>query len=114
MGSIMERVARTATGESELGEGGEEVSTLDLIGDGLTLVGAIADPRWPTVAGPTGFTAPIDEVILPASAAVALGLGSTDALLVRPDGHEVARWSAPGRQTEPGLAWLADASAPSP
>jgi putative polyketide hydroxylase len=91
---------------------GRRVSTLDLIGDGLTVFAAIADPRWATVAGATGFTAPIDEVILPASAATALGLGSTGAVLVRPDRHEVARWPSPGSQPEPGLAWLAGAPAP--
>jgi putative polyketide hydroxylase len=93
---------------------GRRVSTLDLIGDGLTVFAGIADRRWSSVAGPTGFAAPVGEVILPGSAAAALGLGATGAVLVRPDGHEVARWSAPGSQPEPGLAWLADAPAPSP
>jgi putative polyketide hydroxylase len=91
---------------------GRRVSTLDLIGDGLTLFAAIADPRWAGGTGPTGFTAPIDVVALPAGAATALGLGSTGAVLVRPDGHEVARWSAPGSPPEPGAAWLADAPSP--
>jgi len=91
---------------------GRRVSTLDLIGDGLTLFSASADPHWPNVVGPTGFTAPLDVITLAAGAAAALRLEPTGAVLVRPDAHEVARWSAPGSQPEPGIAWLGDEPTP--
>ncbi|MGH9136197.1 MAG: FAD-dependent monooxygenase [Acidimicrobiales bacterium] len=72
------------------------VSTLDLLGDGLTLFAATAATGWTRVAGQTGFTAPVDIVVVSeGDAAEALQLGRSGALLVRPDGHEVARWSAP-------------------
>lgn len=40
------------------------------------------------------------------STPAALGLAPAGAVLVRPDGHEVARWSAPNADPEPGVAWL--------
>jgi 2-polyprenyl-6-methoxyphenol hydroxylase-like FAD-dependent oxidoreductase len=82
------------------------VSTLDRIGDGLTVFAGAADPRWADVIGQTGFSAPWNEVILGAAAASALGLGTAGAVLVRPDGHEVARWSTPASPPEPGVAWF--------
>ena len=88
---------------------GEKGSTLDLIGDGLTLFVATDDTRWAHVAEQTGFTAPVEIVITEPQAAAALGLAPTGAVLVRPDGHEVAGWSTTEIKTlpEPGVAWLA-------
>jgi putative polyketide hydroxylase len=85
---------------------GARLSTLDLIGDGLTIFTAVADRRWSDAVRHTAFTAPLDEVLLERSAARALKLGTAGAVLVRPDGHEVARWSAPGSEPMPGVAWL--------
>ena len=70
---------------------GDEVSTLDLIGDGSTLFAATDDPRWADVAGRSAFTAPVEVIVIEGHAGMALGLGRTGAVLVRPDGHEVAR-----------------------
>ncbi|MBW3546523.1 MAG: FAD-dependent monooxygenase [Actinobacteria bacterium] len=94
-----------------LARSGQPVSTLDLIGDGLTLFAATDDARWTDVAGQTGFTAPVEVVVTEPQAAAALDLGRrTGAVLVRPDGHEVARWSAPKGDPDPGVAWLASAA----
>lgn len=81
------------------------VSTLDRIGDGLTVFVAVADPRWAHVVEQIGFNAPLDEVVVEAGATAALGLGPTGAVVVRPDGHEVARWSTPAGEPEHGVAW---------
>ena len=86
---------------------GERVSTLDLIGDGLTLFAATDDPRWADVAEQSAFTAPVEVVVIEPRRPPALDLGPTGAVLVRPDGHEVARWSAVDSEPEPGVAWLA-------
>jgi 2-polyprenyl-6-methoxyphenol hydroxylase-like FAD-dependent oxidoreductase len=96
------------------GGGGEGVSTLDLIGDGLTLFAATDDPRWADVAGQSGFTAPVEVVAIKRRAAMALDLGPTGAVLVRPDGHEIARWSAIDSEPEPGVAWPARGHASRP
>jgi len=90
-----------------LDQAGEQVSTLDLIGDGLTLFAATDDSRWAGQVEQTGFAAPVHVAVLQPRAAVAVDLGSTGALLVRPDGHEVARWTAPDAAPRPGVAWLA-------
>ena len=86
---------------------GDEVSTLDLIGDGSTLFAATDDPRWADVAGRSAFTAPVEVIVIEGHAGMALGLGRTGAVLVRPDGHEVARWPAVDGEPRPGVAWLA-------
>jgi hypothetical protein len=82
------------------------VSTVDLIGDGLTLFAGPDEPRWagtnPAVifggAGPTTPAAgtaspPLSVHVLDAATLSALGLGPAGALLLRPDGRELRRWS---------------------
>ena len=86
--------------------GSTTLSTLDRIGDGLTIFAAAADPRWADTATQTGFTAPREEVIVEAPVAAALGLEPTGAVLVRPDGHEVARWATRTAEPDRGIAWL--------
>jgi putative polyketide hydroxylase len=83
------------------------VSTLDLIDDGLTLFAATDDARWAGQVGQTGFAAPLHVVVAGPEPAAALGLGAAGAVLVRPDGHEVARWAAADAAPRPGVAWLA-------
>ncbi|MGH9182414.1 MAG: FAD-dependent monooxygenase [Acidimicrobiales bacterium] len=89
---------------------GQPVSTIDLIGDGLTLLTATEDTRWGYVVGQTAFTAPVEIVVTEPPTAAALDLAPTGAVLVRPDGHEVARWSAADTDPEPEAAWLAPRS----
>ena len=84
----------------------QRVSTLDLIGDGLTLFTAVADTRWSEVAAQTGFTAPVAVANLPPQTTAALGLTPHGAVLVRPDGHEVARWTGIEKAPCHGVAWL--------
>ena len=98
-----------------LDHGGERVSTLDLIGDGLTLFAATEDPRWADVAAHSGFMAPVKVVVVTERhAALALDLLPTGAVLVRPDGHEVSRWSGIDGEPEPGVAWLGGGHASRP
>lgn len=84
----------------------QQVSTLDLIGDGLTLFTASDDHRWADAARQTGFTAPV-QIVTCEPRVAALDLGPSGAVLVRPDGHEIARWSTSDGQPNPGVAWLA-------
>lgn len=74
---------------------GARVSTIDLIGDGLTVLAAADDPRWPSAAAGTGLNAPVRVEVVDGAAAAALDLGPAGAVLVRPDGHEVVRWGEP-------------------
>jgi putative polyketide hydroxylase len=86
---------------------GGRVSTIDLIGDGLTLFTAHDDAHWAGPIGNIGFAAPVNGAALPPHTAAALGLEPAGAVLVRPDGHEVARWVTPDTTPRPGPAWLA-------
>ena len=43
---------------------GARVSTVDLIGDGLTLFTATEDPQWSSVGEATGWTAPLQVVVV--------------------------------------------------
>lgn len=80
-------------------------STLDLLGEGLTLLGN--DAALGSVATTrSGSTAPLDTVPLDALTAQSLGLGSRGAVLVRPDGLPLAAWSTP-----PTAELVADAAA---
>lgn len=73
--------------------GDGQMSTLDLIGDGLTLLAGPSDPRWKRLAGTVPPNPPIDVHVLDARTAAALDLPPTGALLARPDGRELRRWT---------------------
>ena len=74
--------------------GGEaERSTVDLIGDGLTLLAGPADPRWAGCRDAIRSKAPIDVHVLDEGTASALGLRPAGALLAWPDGRELRRWT---------------------
>jgi hypothetical protein len=73
------------------------VSTLDLVGDGLTLfTGPDADTDAPT---PTNGSAPLTVRALPAMTARALGIAPGGSLLVRPSG--VPAWGYLPRSLKP-------------
>jgi 2-polyprenyl-6-methoxyphenol hydroxylase-like FAD-dependent oxidoreductase len=70
-----------------------DVSTLDLIGPGLTLLTADDESRWSHAVATSASTVPIEVRSLPERAGRALGLGRPGgATLVRPDGVPVATW----------------------
>jgi hypothetical protein len=97
-----------------LRHGGETVSTLDLLGDGFTLLAGPAETRWREVTGIPGWDALMVVHVLDSATAAALGIEATGARLLRPDGQEVASWPqlttplqvgslSPGRNTPPML-----------
>jgi putative polyketide hydroxylase len=82
---------------------GRPVSTLDLIGDGLTLLTGPGDPRWKDASADYPGRVPVGIHSLGAATADALRLAPGGAVLVRPDGREVGRWPSYG-------AWRSAAS----
>ncbi|KAB2348455.1 FAD-dependent monooxygenase [Actinomadura rudentiformis] len=68
------------------------VSTLDLVGDGLTLFVGDDDTAWRAAVARVDRGVPVDVVTLPRAPAHALGLHAGGGLLVRPDAVPVARW----------------------
>lgn len=72
----------------------QERSTVDLIGDGLTLLAGPSDPRWPCFAAHLKPNAPLDVHVIDPRTSEALGLQPTGALLARPDGRELRRWAS--------------------
>jgi putative polyketide hydroxylase len=69
------------------------VSTLDLVGDGLTLFTGPDAAAWWAAAGSTPSRVPLTVDRLDAMTARALGVSGRGALLVRPDGRPAALWS---------------------
>jgi putative polyketide hydroxylase len=74
----------------------QERSTVDLIGDGLTLLAGPSDPRWLRFARYFKPNAPLNVHVIDARTSEALGLQPTGALLARPDGRELGRWTSAG------------------
>ena len=72
---------------------GSKISTLDLVGDGLTVFAAPADPRWAGLPAQRASGPPRAVRILDAATAGALGLLAAGALVTRPDGREIQRWA---------------------
>lgn len=72
--------------------GGRLISTLDLIGDGLTMLAAPGDPRWSQANAHYPGSVPVTVHVLDASTADALELEPDGALLVRPDGRVTRTW----------------------
>lgn len=75
---------------------GHRISTLDLFGDGFTLLTGPTGGVWRTVAVGAGAASAVplrvEEVTEP-TAIAALGIGQAGAVLVRPDGHVAWRSS---------------------
>ena len=76
-----------------LASGEQRTSTIDLIGDGLTLLTGPSDPRWGRFAESMPSTVPVDVHVVDAGTADALSLPAAGALLARPDGRELRRWA---------------------
>ncbi len=85
--------------------GDEPISTIDLIGDGLTLLTGPSDPAWERFSQSTPPRAPIDVRTLDSATATALDLQPSGALLARPDGHELRRWTNVDAAAEQGSKW---------
>ncbi|MBV9336615.1 MAG: FAD-dependent monooxygenase, partial [Solirubrobacterales bacterium] len=68
------------------------VSTLDLLGEGWTVLAGPTDRRWRR-ASVVDSCAPLAVHQLDGDTAAALGVDPSGALLLRPDGKEVGRWA---------------------
>jgi hypothetical protein len=71
---------------------GDRMSTLDLLGPGLTLLTGPEGMRWHDIAA--GLLAPLPLAVhsVDAEAAAVLDIGAGGAVLVRPDGQATRRW----------------------
>lgn len=69
------------------------VSTLDLLGDGLTLFTGPGGAAWETAAASMPVRVPLTVRSLDALTARALGVTNQGALLVQPDGHPAGLWT---------------------
>jgi putative polyketide hydroxylase len=78
-----------------LARDGRRVSTLDLLGPGLTLFTGPHAAAWQAAAAAVEVPAPLAVRPLDGAAAGAVGIGGQGAALVRPDGQVTARWPAP-------------------
>jgi hypothetical protein len=74
-------------------DGTDAVSTLDLIGDGLTLFTSAGSHDWDALVRSLDVAVPVTVRHLPTVSARALGVRPGGGLLVRPDGGPVASWS---------------------
>jgi 2-polyprenyl-6-methoxyphenol hydroxylase-like FAD-dependent oxidoreductase len=69
-----------------------QISTLDLLGDGLTILAGPSDPRWADAKAHHPGSVPVAVHVLDARTADALELKPDQAMLVRPDGRQARRW----------------------
>jgi len=76
-----------------LRRGDETVSTLDLLGAGLTLFTGPDEPRWSNTALRLPFGSPLTVEHLDRATAHALGVQPGGAVLLRPDGKQVGAWT---------------------
>ncbi len=73
------------------------VSTVDLVGPGLTMLSGPAGHRWMDATQTTGRRVAVHAHTVDAATASAMSLSVDGAILVRPDGRPVARWSSSSR-----------------
>ena len=76
-----------------LASGEARTSTVDLIGDGLTLLAGPSGPGWGRFAESMSSAVPVQAHVVDAGTADALSLPAAGALLARPDGRELRRWA---------------------
>ena len=74
-------------------QGSGRVSTLDLIRDGLTVFASAREPRWEAALQTHAPPVPLVVHALDDETADTLDIVVGGALLLRPDGHPVRRWS---------------------
>jgi 2-polyprenyl-6-methoxyphenol hydroxylase-like FAD-dependent oxidoreductase len=73
--------------------GDETLSTLDLLGDGLTALASAAEPGWIEATERLGTQAPVTTHLVDELVADILGIPRGGALLLRPDGQQVLQWA---------------------
>jgi hypothetical protein len=73
---------------------GDEVSTLDLLGAGLTVLTGPDGTGWREAVAAADCPVPVVVHELGEPATVAVGIEPSGALLARPDGQVVTRWPA--------------------
>jgi putative polyketide hydroxylase len=73
--------------------GGRTASTLDLLGDGWSVLAGPEEPGWTQAVATLHINAPVAVHILTAPVARSLGIAPGGALLLRPDGQPVQRWA---------------------
>lgn len=95
-------------------EGSRRVSTLDLIGEGLTVFASDREPRWEAALKSHASAVPVVVHSLDDQTAEAVGITTGGALLLRPDGHPVRRWPNIAAVQDTDLRVDATAMAPYP
>lgn len=68
------------------------VSSLDLLGEGLTLLASRDEPRWSEAAGILNTQIPVATHALDGSTARGIGIHPGGAVLLRPDGRQLHHW----------------------
>jgi putative polyketide hydroxylase len=74
--------------------GSETVSTLDLLGNGLTMLVGAAEPRWPEAVASLNTRAPLSTHAVDERTAHSVGIQPGGAVLLRPDGQALIHWPA--------------------
>jgi putative polyketide hydroxylase len=111
-GTVSELRADLGGRIAHLWVGGQEgrTSTLDLLGQGLTLFTGPEPGPWASAAASLGEGAPVTLRPLDELSARALGIRGGGALLARPDGLPMALWNSPAarsRSADPQPGWAA-------
>ncbi|WP_333769774.1 FAD-dependent monooxygenase [Streptomyces sp. IBSBF 2435] len=92
----------------------DPVSTIDLVGDGLTVLAGREGRRWTSTRAIATAPIPLTVRLLDQGTAAALGLRPGGAVLVRPDCQEIRRWSHYDEADPPRADHLAPAPRPLP
>jgi putative polyketide hydroxylase len=90
--------------------GSAMLSTLDLLGAGLTVLAGPEEPGWTEVADNLGTHAPVTAHVVDAQVADTIGIPRGGARLLRPDGRQVLQWTSldglhHGHPLPPELTW---------